>query len=157
MHSSFFTPAIGLAILSLTSARVLEKRDVCWQDPPYKALWNNPSIHDDVNTFCAGLLGLEGGSYCAANKTATVYVQHLSSRVKLIITGLLERPSQPPAPSLLSEQSHLRARSLSQVLSSNSTSATHSLPSPMPITSMMQESRSREHSLRADSTLRDRS
>lgn len=74
MHSSLFTPAIGLAILSFTSAGVIEKRDTCWEDPAYLGLWGNPPIYDVVNQFCIGLLDLKGDTYCAANMTSVVYV-----------------------------------------------------------------------------------
>ena len=74
MHSSLLTPTIGLAILSFTSARVIEKRETCWEDPAYLGLWGNPPIYDSVNQFCIGLLGMKGDDYCAANVTSVVYV-----------------------------------------------------------------------------------
>lgn len=74
MHSSFFTPAIGLAILSFTSAGVIERRADCYEDPAYVALWGNAAIYDSVNAFCIGLLDLHGDTYCAANVTSTSYV-----------------------------------------------------------------------------------
>lgn len=74
MHSSFFTPAIGLAILSFTSAAVIERRAECYKDPAYMGMWGNAAIYDSVNAFCIGMLDLHGDTYCAANVTSTSYV-----------------------------------------------------------------------------------
>lgn len=128
MHSSLFTPAIGLAILSFASARVLEKR-VCVEDPAYRGLWNNPSIYDDVNPFCAGLLGLEAPSYCAGTRTSTMYVSPaLTCDVILTLPGLRAMLSQRQAPLPQPRQCLPPDTKLSPIRSSHSTSAMLSTP-----------------------------
>jgi hypothetical protein len=75
MHATFVS-AIGLATLfTRISARAIVERQVqCNNDPVRMGLWENPAIHDDVNTFCNSLLGIPPSTNCVFYTTPTTLV-----------------------------------------------------------------------------------
>lgn len=76
MHSTLASAATGLAFLSFiagSSAGVAKRQtgQVCVNDPVYKGMWYYTPNYDDVNTFCASMVGVTARSRTVGTNTVT--------------------------------------------------------------------------------------
>ncbi|ETN39197.1 uncharacterized protein HMPREF1541_05420 [Cyphellophora europaea CBS 101466] len=113
---------MGLSILSLSSARVLEQRQArpsCYYDPVFNGLWSNTQINADAQTFCASLLGKPTPSYCAGTITNTETFSAAITATVTVSTDTTVQATVTRTDTMVQMQLGKRAAAEAQITSAN--------------------------------------